>query len=195
MDGKNNMQDATINQYDYSSVGQVCYSDPKCESYKKAAAFLGVHKPVEDWGGATGWAKKYFTSSYKNIDGSAHKNVDVIADLTEYTSNVNNILIRQVLESNINWEKIINNAKKSFTDKLCIVISTPLVQSTRMGMRNPIVDSRGKVDQSKYFQEMLFSKNDILNLFPKSEYKVEEETISTEQYYRKDWILYVEKIH
>jgi len=40
-------------------------------------AFLGADQPVEDWGGGTGWAKMYFTGSYKNIDGSAHKNVDL----------------------------------------------------------------------------------------------------------------------
>ena len=113
---------ATLDQYDYSKVDQVCYSDSKCESYKKAVEFLGADQPVEDWGGGTGWAKRYFTGSYKNIDGSEHKNVDVVADLVKYRSKIDNILIRQVLESNPDWQTILNNAKKSFTKKLCLVI-------------------------------------------------------------------------
>jgi len=52
------MTKSMLNKWNYSSRGQVCYSDPKQESYKKAAKFLG--DTVEDWGCGTGWVKKYF---------------------------------------------------------------------------------------------------------------------------------------
>jgi len=46
-----------LNKWDYSGADSVCYSDENCESYKKAAEFLGPDQPVEDWGGGTGWGK------------------------------------------------------------------------------------------------------------------------------------------
>lgn len=172
-------------KWDYSKVDDVCYSDPKCESYKKAAAFLG--DSVEDWGGGTGWARRYF-SDYRNIDCNPHKRVDEVVDLTSYSSNVDNILIRQVLESNTQWRDILENAMKSFNKKLCIVLGTPFVRKTREGPKNP-------VPSGGYIQEMYFKKKDILDYFPESGgYKVSSEYIKTNQYYHKDWILYVEKI-
>ena len=186
--------DATLDQYDYSKVDQVCYSDQNCESYKKAAEFLGPDQPVEDWGGGTGWAKRYFTGPYKNIDGSTHKNVDEVADLVKYTSSVENILMRQVLESNVDWRKILANVKKSFKKKFCLVIATPLVETTKEGLTNPVVSADGEVSTTLYLQEMQFNKQDILDFFPSTDYKVSEETIVTDHYYNQDWILYVEKI-
>lgn len=184
-----------VGKWDYSGIDDVCYADPNCEPYKKAADFLGRDRPVEDWGGGTGWARRYFTGPYKNIDGSPHKNVHEVADLAEYVSSVENILMKQVLENDVNWRKFLENAKKSFTKKFCLIVGTPLVKKTRLGPVNPVVLADGTVVKDLVIQEIYFNKQDILDYFPESEgYKVTEETIKTEQYYCQDWILYVEKV-
>ena len=189
------MPSSMLDKWDYSLVADVCYSDSKCISYKKAAEFLGPTEPVEDWGGGTGWAKRYFTGSYINIDGSAHRNVDVIADLVKYTSSIDNILLRQVLGSNPEWQQILKNVKRSFKKKLCIVVCTELVDETTFGSVRPVCSAEGVIIEEKTIQEVLFNKHDILDYFPEKEgYKVEEEEIATEQYIGTDWILYVEKI-
>lgn len=185
---KNSMK----NKWDYSGASEMCFSDTKQESYIKAAEFLG--DTVEDWGGGTGWAKMFF-KNYRNVDGSLHPNVNEQVDLVEYTSNVDNILVRQVLELNKDWRKILENVKKSFRKRFCLVIYTPQVNKTRVGhLHLPVRADGTKMNKDMVISEMYFNKNDILDYFPKREYKTKEEYINTKQGYNKEWILYVEKI-
>lgn len=114
-----------INKWNYDPAGEVCYGEEIV--YQKARDFLG--DSVEDWGCGTCWAKRYF-KDYKGIDGSPSICVSKPIDLVNYTSHTDNILIRQVLEHNYEWKKIIENAKKSFNKKLCITIHTPLSDTT-----------------------------------------------------------------
>ena len=180
-------------KWDYSGVSEVCYSDVKQESYKKAAAFFG-DLPVEDWGGGTGWVRRYIKGKYRNIDGSPHPNVDEVVDLAVYKSNGYNILIRQVLGcAGDVWKKIVINALKSFDKKLCIIVSTPFVSKTREGNLEPVVLSDGTIVKNSYIKENYFSKQEILDFFAQ-DYIISYETIPTEQYYHSDWVLYVEKI-
>ena len=182
--------ESMLNKWDYSGVDSVCYSDVKQESYKKSAEFLGDN--VEDWGCGTGWSKRYF-KTYRGIDGSAHENVDEIVDLVNYTSDVDNILLRQVLELNVEWRKILENIKKSFRKKLCIVIFTPFSDTTKIGEVEKVLTSKG-VETGKDLNLMYFNKEDILNYFPSTEFKVTEEVIKTGQGYNQDWIIYIERI-
>ena len=182
-----------LNKWDYSGVDEVCYSDANEESYKKAAAFLGKDEPMEDWGGGTGWARRYFTN-YKNIDGSPHKYVDVIADLVTYTSRVDNILLRQTLECNVEWLQILNNAFKSFRKKLCIVIMTPDSSVTEIGCTEPSVKADGTIPIGDDIYMIFFNRQALLNNIVSSKYKVTEEVITTNQGYGRDWIIYIERI-
>ena len=180
-----------LDNYDYSGVDSVCYSDTEMLSYKKAAEFLG--ESVEDWGCGTAWAKRYF-KTYRGIDGSAHKNVDEIVDLTTYTSRGYNILLRQVLELNPEWRKVLDNVKKSFDKKLCIVIFTPLSENaTVVGDVELAVSADGS---SRGFNHvmMFFKREDILDYFPRNKFKVTEEFIPTQQGYKQDWVIYVERL-
>ena len=180
-----------LNKWDYSKTSMVCYSDRDCTSYKKAAEFLG--DTIEDWGGGTGWAKRYF-KNYRNVDGSLHPNVDEVVDLVKYTSKVENILLRQVLSLNEDWKKIIDNAKRSFSKKLCIVVFSPFSDGeTKIGEVEAAKDCN---DELRGFDHILifFKKQDILDCFPINEFKVSEETVETEQGYNQDWILYVERL-
>lgn len=175
-----NMTKSMLNKWSYSSVGQVCYSDPKQESYKKAAEFLG--DTVEDWACGTGWAKKYF-KNYKGIDGSPSEFIkpDEVINLVNYESDIDNILMREALEYNTEWRKILENVKKSFKKKFCLIISTPFAENTYI---------------YRYYQsipEIRFKKQNILDIFPKDEFKLKEETIKTNHLYNQDWILYVER--
>lgn len=164
-------------KWDYSKTSQVCYSDSDCQSYKKSAEFLG--DTVEDWGGGTGWAKRYF-KNYRNVDFSPHTNTDEVADLVNYTSDVDNILMREVLEYNTEWKKILDNVKKSFKKKFCLIISTPFTDKTHISC----VSKNG-------IKEYRFKKEDILNEF--NGYKLKEETVKTDHLYGQDWILYVQR--
>ena len=179
-------------KWDYSGVSDMCFSDSNQESYKKAALFLG--DTVEDWGAGTMWAKRYF-KNYRGIDGSPSiyiKPEDVV-DLVEYTSDVENILMRQVLECNQEWRKIIDNVKKSFRKKLCITICTPLVKNTHIGYSQPAIKADGsKMEDAELFG-IFFNKQDILDCFPPNEYILKEETIDVDIGYGKEWLLYVER--
>lgn len=184
-----------LDKWDYTGVSAVCYSDSYNQySYIKPAEFLG-NGQVEDWGGGTGWAKKYFSGPYKNIDGSKHPNVDVVTDLTNYVSKCDNILMRQVLEFNWNWEKILTNVKKSFQKKFCLVVMTPLVTETHIDKIDPVVNHLGEELPENNTPNIFFNKQDILKYFPASEgYKVSEELHDVDRIWPQEWILYVEKI-
>ena len=178
-----------INKWDYSGVDEVVYGS--FESYEKCAEFLG--DTVEDWGCGTGFAKKYF-KEYKGIDGSPSKEVRKTVDLVNYTSDVDNILLRQVLEMNTEWRKILENAIKSFRKKLCIVIFTPLVEETKLETSWARVSKEGLSDSEDVIPEIRFNKQDILAYFPEKEFKVKEETLKTSQAYGQDYFIYVERI-
>lgn len=181
-------------KWDYSGVDQVCFSDQKCESYIKAAKFLG--DSCEDWGCGTGWAKRYF-KEYKGIDGSPSREVpkENVVDLVNYTSSVDNILMRQVLEANIEWRKILENVKKSFKKKFCLIIYTPLDTETKQIADYEMVKADDSVIEGITVPELSFKREDILTYFQEKEFKVSEESIKTEQGYGMEWILYVERIN
>jgi hypothetical protein len=172
-----------LGKWDYSGLSEACYSDNNQEGYKKAAEFLV--DDVEDWGGGSGWAKQYF-KKYKNIDGSYPK-ADVVCDLTEYTSDCKNILMRATLEYNENWKQILDNAKKSFREKMCLIIITPEVKKTRVGSWHKPIKADGSKGEGK-IPEVYFNTQDILDEF--KEYKVKVETIKTEKW----WMYGLERI-
>lgn len=182
--------DSQLGKWDYSGLSEACYSDTKQESYKKAAEFLVDN--VEDWGCGTAWSKRYF-KHYKGVDGSTSNYIKKTVDLVDYTSQAENILIRQTLEYNPEWKQILENAKQSFSNKLCLIILTPFVKKTRIGRYHKVY-KHGKVVSGQMVPEMYFHKQDILDMFPAPEYRVSEKTIKTQQEYGHDWILYVQKI-
>lgn len=130
-------------------------------SYIKAAEFLN-DGPVEDWGCGACYAKKFFNSSYIGVDGT-NDFCDIQADLRYYKSNIHGILLRHVLEHNVDWKLILQNALDS-CDKLALVIYTPFVNETIV---TPIPDYEGVVD-------ICFRKSDITNLLPKYKEEVVE---------------------
>lgn len=181
-----------LNKWDYSGLFEACYSDPKQESYKKSAEFLG--SSCEDWGCGTGWAKRFF-KNYKGIDGSPSSFIkpEEVVDLVNYNSNVDNILMRQVLELNTQWKKILKNVKKSFKKKFCLVIFTPPAEITHIGSVEHIVKADGTILDDLIYV-IYFNRQDILKFFPSNKFRINVETIKTNQGYGEEWILYVERI-
>jgi hypothetical protein len=186
-------QESMLNKWDYSGVADVRYSDDNAESYKKAAEFLG--DSVEDWGCGTGYAR-FFFKDYRGIDGSPSKNIpkENIVDLREYTSSVDNILIRQVLECTEDWKVVLENAKKSFKKKLCLVIMTHFSKEENLMVRESVIRADSTVEKDRYIDMVSFKKQDILDFFPEKEFRLKEEIIYTETGYGQDWVLYVERI-
>ncbi len=167
------------NKWEYQGLSDVMFSDQNQESYRKSAEFLG-DRPMEDWGCGMGWAHYFFSpENYKGIDGSIGFVSEAI-DLSTYTSNTENILLRSVIEYNLDWLKILQNAKASFTNKLCIVIFNPFSDETNLMFMD-----------TNDIPMMSFKKQDILDVF--SDCKVREETITSVSPYGQEWILYVEK--
>jgi hypothetical protein len=99
-------------------------------SYRKAAQFLSGCGLVEDWGCGTGWARRYF-DRYRGIDGTAG-HADAVCDLRDYRSTADCIHIRHVLEHNVDWQLILDNAIHSFVRRLVVTVFTPFADRTQI---------------------------------------------------------------
>jgi hypothetical protein len=99
-------------------------------SYERAAEFLADVREVEDWGCGLGGFRKFCRTRYIGVDGSESRFADRIADLANYRSEADGILIRHVLEHDYRWRKILDNAVVSFRSKMCLVLFTPLTAKT-----------------------------------------------------------------
>ena len=116
-------------KWDYSAVAEpVAYGT--IESYEKAAAWLNDCDLVEDRGCGTGFARQFIKGGYRGVDGSPSKWTEVVVDLLKYSHPVPGILLRHVLEHNVKWPMILQNAVTDFQHRLAIVIHIPLCKTT-----------------------------------------------------------------
>lgn len=169
-----------IGLWDYSKAipGQK-YGDDDI-TYVKAMEFLADCSQVEDWGCGFGYAKKLCKTSYKGVDGSKGPNTDVIADLREYKSETDGILLRHVLEHNHDWKKVLDNAIASFKKKLVIILFTPLAAQTKQIATN-----------WSNIPDMSFRKEDITGAL--KEFKVKEEVLRTKTQYGIEFMFYIQR--
>ena len=125
-------------------------------TYVYGADFLKDVDTVEDWGCGMGFFSTHCQAKkYIGIDGSDTPFAHVKADLTKYTSSVDGIFMRHILEHNYEWEKILKNAVSSFTKKMVLILFTPYSEQTRqLTFYEPV----GVPDIS-------FKKSDITDLF------------------------------
>lgn len=154
-------------------------------TYQLAADFLRDIPEVEDWGCGTGGFKRLYKGKYTGIDGSSNPFVDKVADLREYRSDVDGIIMRHVLEHNYDWELILKNALASFQKKLCIVIFTPFVERT------------GEIAHNKKFgvdvPDIAFNKEQIEAAFYGLRWRGESHKTNTA--YGIEHVYYIEKPH
>jgi hypothetical protein len=150
-------------------------------TYVLAARFLQDCEEIEDWGCGAGWFRRYVASAtYRGIDGSTTPFADVVADLIEYHSSAEGILLRHVLEHNERWHEILANAVASFTRRLVVVLFTPIVERTRVIAHNPIG-----------VPNIAFALDDITCFFRGFDWSRSE--ISTFCHYRVENVFYVER--
>jgi len=155
---------------------QFSYGDDD-QSYRKAAEFLDDAPllEVEDWGCGTAYAKRFFRCRYVGVD-QAPGFADRIADLRYYDTEAHGILLRHVLEHNVEWPRILRNALKS-ADKLALVIFTPFAETTRQIAWNPGYN----------VPDISFRREDLTDHF--NSYK--SETFSSSTQYGTETIFYV----
>jgi hypothetical protein len=115
--------------WDYRHVGSFPYGDEY--AYATGMPLLDDCETVEDWGCGTAWAKRYRTGAYVGID-MAPKFADIVVNLSDYTSDVDGIFMRSVLEHNLEWEPILRNAVASFRKRLVLILFTPMQDETRV---------------------------------------------------------------
>jgi hypothetical protein len=91
---------------------------------------------IEDWGCGLGWFKTIHYGGYIGVDGTWSRWCDVHADLTDYRSRTPGLLMRHVLEHNYKWRDILDNAVASFTQRMVLILFTPLVAETKVLTEN-----------------------------------------------------------
>jgi hypothetical protein len=103
-------------------------------SYTLIADYLRDCTEVEDWGCGGGGLRAYLQdgTAYRGVDGSATPFADTIADLREYRSDAEAIVLRHVLEHNHDWRAVLSNALASFRRKLVIALFTPMGEQTKV---------------------------------------------------------------
>jgi len=155
-------------------------------TYKLGAEFLEDCKIVEDWGTGAGGFKKYFPTAI-GVDGSDTPHAEKkFVDLTTYTTICDGIFMRHVLEHNYEWESILKNAVNSAAKKICIILFTPLTETTvelahnlKIGVDVPDLS----LDKDQ-FEKIINSVN------PKT---VKIEHFNTKTGYGQEIVVYIEK--
>ena len=112
--------------YDKPDIEQTRYGDDDIAYQLGAEWHKGLS--VEDWGCGLGWFRRFHDGPYLGIDGTASPFADIVTDLTRRRLTVFNpqgIFLRGVLEHNVEWRKILDNALASATKRIFIGIFTP----------------------------------------------------------------------
>lgn len=99
-------------------------------TYRIASLLLEDMQAVEDWGCGGGGFRRFCKVPYIGVDGTANKFVDKVVDLCSYTTDVDGLVMRGVLEHNYDWERILANAVCSFRRKFCLILFTPFAEQT-----------------------------------------------------------------
>lgn len=154
------------------------------ETYVLGANFLEDCSLVEDWGCGKGWLRTLIPlERYRGIDGSNSPFADEIVDLTTHRSTTPGLFMRHVLEHNYGWRRILENAVASFTERMVLVIFTPLTDITR---EIAFTDDIGVPDIS-------FALNDLTDVFADIDISWQAETLKTDTQYGVETVFYLER--
>jgi hypothetical protein len=153
-------------------------------TYKKGSEFLKDCKIIEDWGCGMGWFKQFVKSKYIGLDGSKTPHSDKKVDLTNYTSSVDGIFMRHILEHNFEWEKILRNACQSFTTKFILILFTPFSDKTDVI----------KMNYKPTVPDLSFRRDDITDILDEYNLNYSIETINnSDTEYNIEYIFYINK--
>lgn len=162
------------NRWKYDGLGQVRYGH--MESYVKAADYFDqVGGLVEDWGCGCAAFKLFLKRcEYWGVDGSPNAYADRSdIDLVTYKSHCDHILLRDVLDHNLQWENILHNAIESFRQRMVVIIFRDMAPKTEVVFINTDGKYPGVAD-------LHFNREDLLrHLSPylKREEKIGHETM------------------
>jgi SAM-dependent methyltransferase len=149
-----------MNGWDYSKSSQFPYGAE--DTYKCIEWLDELGTEIQDWGCGTAYAKKFVKKSkYTGIDFTPSKYADLVQDLRQFTSSVDCIFMRHILEHNHEWRKILQNALRSFKKRFCFILFMPLSENTHDTKPNGI-------------PEYSFNINDILKELKAFEWKIEK---------------------
>jgi len=165
-----------------------CFRYGNTITYELGYKFLQTCNSIEDWGCGAGGFKRFFINDlnrYKGVDGSKTPFADIKIDLTNYYSSVDGIFMRHVLEHNYEWKLILENACKSFTQKMCLILFTPFSDET--------VEISHNLKHGVDVPDISFNKNDLLIIFNKYNINYELTTIVSDTGYNIEHIYYLNK--
>ncbi len=150
-------------------------------TYRKGMDFLSGIGFVEDWGCGTTWASRYLKNGrYAGIDGSRSKFATKVVDLRTYRSSPDGIFMRHVLEHNVEWMKILENAVRSFRKRMALIMFIPFAKETKI--RNPGAE----------IPDIEFKKEDLTAFF--WDLHLTEESFATPTQCGWEHIFYLERI-
>ena len=166
------------------------YADPA--TAEVAGLFLNpsLVKTVEDWGCGRGGFADFLDKkqTYVGVDGSKSPFADKIADLTGYTSKIEAIHMRHVLEHNPEWKKILCNALKSFNKYMVLTIFTPYQNKTK------IINEYDNFNNTGISMcDIGFSREDIVECFGEIPFFAIE-NLTTDSQYNIEHMFFLSKI-
>jgi hypothetical protein len=169
-----------------TKIGSFRYSDTV--TYELGYHFLQNCNTVEDWGCGAGGFKRFFLNNnqkYIGIDGSNTPFSDIKTDLLTYTSNVDGIYMRHVLEHNYEWKTMLENACKSFNKQMCLILFTPFNETT--------IEIAHNLKHGVDVPDLSFDKNELLQIFEKYNITHNLLTINTSTGYGIEHVFYLHK--
>lgn len=133
------------------------------ESYIAGMKWLEPCSLVEDWGCGPAYSKKYRVGKYRGIDGTDGF-CDLVADLRQYTSFTPGLFMRHVLEHNEDWRLILENAVRSFTERMSLIFFLPFANETRVvSINNGIPDIEFNRDDIMAFVEPYLVEESVIS--------------------------------
>lgn len=148
-----------VNKWDYAKQGTMSYGHK--ESYRRAAAWFDeLGGTVEDWGCGHAVFRNYLRKcAYFGIDGSHTHEADLTGvDLCDYRSiRADHILLRHVLDHNIEWRRILGNAILSFKKRALLIFFHDWQPVTKVITVNDVLWARGVPD-------LVFSREDVMEM-------------------------------
>lgn len=154
---------------------------------KMATSFFNNTSLVEDWGCGNGQFYQFRPQGYRGVDGSKTPYADEIADLVKYRTHAPGILLKHVIEHNFEWDKILENALHSFTERMCLIVHTPVRDSGVQVMK--LADNPNGVPDLSFTRETLMS---IIKKFPQIT-TVEEKIVKTKTNYNVEHVFFLRK--
>jgi hypothetical protein len=107
------------------------------DSYLAAAEWLEDCETVGDWGCGMGWFSTLVEPprQYFGFDGSQTPFACQVVDLADFRFETEGVLVRHVIEHDPRWSAILANAAASFTQRMMLILFTPMLSDDELVRR------------------------------------------------------------